>query len=531
MLQLINARDAAGVVVPFDDRAGGTGPGARLAGGGGDPQRAAGGAVLQGPADRRLQPALLLGCGSRRRPSATRASASPCRWCCIDLDRFKWINDELGHRAGDETLREAARSSCANSRSFSIVTRFGGDEFAVLLVNTPKAGAVKYAQRIKDVIERHRFPHGPLTVSVGVAAHARGRGGTAKISCRRRTAPSTSPSVSVATYRSRVARSSSGPRPARPLPSPVSRLRAYTQPWPTIDLEVLERIQRRVLWLSGVDGPPGQRRAPERRRPQGRRPPGLVGLGRQPADRALLRRAAARPTSSRSRPTPRPRSTRSSTCAGGSAPTSCRRSASFGGLQAYPSRRKNPGIVDLSTGSMGLGAVAATFGGLASRYLRGSRRRGDARALRGDGRRRRARRGQRVGGAGRGGRAAARQRAVDRGRQSPEPRPRRRRRAARASSPRCSAPAAGAWTSCAGAGGCRRCFARPGGERLRARLEAMSNVEYQRLLRAAGRRAAQGPGDRRRRRHRRRARPAARRRERRRAAPRSSPTSAATTWR
>ena len=42
---------------------------------------------------------------------------------------------------------------------------------------------------------------------------------------------------------------------------------------------------------------------------------------------------------------------------------------SFGGLQAYPSRRKNPGIVDLSTGSMGLGAVAATFGGLATRYL------------------------------------------------------------------------------------------------------------------------------------------------------------------
>src|SRR6185503_3456112 len=41
----------------------------------------------------------------------------------------------------------------------------------------------------------------------------------------------------------------------------------------------------------------------------------------------------------------------------------------FGGLQAYPSRRKNAAIVDLSTGSMGLGAVAATFGGLAARYL------------------------------------------------------------------------------------------------------------------------------------------------------------------
>ena len=42
---------------------------------------------------------------------------------------------------------------------------------------------------------------------------------------------------------------------------------------------------------------------------------------------------------------------------------------SYGGLQAYPSRRKNPGVVDLSTGSMGLGAVAATFGALGHRYL------------------------------------------------------------------------------------------------------------------------------------------------------------------
>src|SRR5262249_61633271 len=95
--------------------------------------------------------------------------AEPLALVLIDLDRFKWINDELGHPAGDETLKEAARVISAHSRSFSIVTRFGGDEFAVLLVNTPKAGAVKYAQRIKDVIERHAFPHGPLTVSVGVA--------------------------------------------------------------------------------------------------------------------------------------------------------------------------------------------------------------------------------------------------------------------------------------------------------------------------------------------------------------------------
>jgi diguanylate cyclase (GGDEF)-like protein len=94
----------------------------------------------------------------------------PLSLVLLDLDRFKSINDEMGHRAGDETLHEAAQLIVTNSRSFSVVTRYGGDEFAVLLVNTPKSGAVRYAQRIKDVVERHRFGHGPLTASVGIAA-------------------------------------------------------------------------------------------------------------------------------------------------------------------------------------------------------------------------------------------------------------------------------------------------------------------------------------------------------------------------
>ena len=96
--------------------------------------------------------------------------AEPLSLVLFDIDRFKTINDQLGHRAGDDALKEAAQVIVTNSRSFSIVTRYGGDEFAVLLVNTPKSGAVKYAQRIRDVIERHRFTHGPLTVSVGIAA-------------------------------------------------------------------------------------------------------------------------------------------------------------------------------------------------------------------------------------------------------------------------------------------------------------------------------------------------------------------------
>ena len=102
----------------------------------------------------------------------------------------------------------------------------------------------------------------------------------------------------------------------------------------------------------------------------------------------------------------------------------------FGGLQAYPSRRKNADIVDLSTGSMGLGAVQATFRALASRYVAdhfgGEPKRARHRHRRG----RRARRGERGRGAGRGGRRPAVQRPLDRGREPSVARPHRARRAA-----------------------------------------------------------------------------------------------------
>ena len=55
------------------------------------------------------------------------------------------------------------------SKSAQTLTRYGGDEFAVLLVNTPKVGALRYAERILGIVARHRFVHGHLTVSMGVA--------------------------------------------------------------------------------------------------------------------------------------------------------------------------------------------------------------------------------------------------------------------------------------------------------------------------------------------------------------------------
>jgi diguanylate cyclase (GGDEF)-like protein len=93
----------------------------------------------------------------------------PLSLVVVNVDRFKAINAEHGQLAGDEVLREVSRLLVRHSRSFTIIARLDGDEFAALLANTPKAGAVTYAQRIRSVIEGHPFAPGTVTASVGVA--------------------------------------------------------------------------------------------------------------------------------------------------------------------------------------------------------------------------------------------------------------------------------------------------------------------------------------------------------------------------
>jgi pyruvate dehydrogenase E1 component len=154
----------------------------------------------------------------------------------------------------------------------------------------------------------------------------------------------------------------------------------------------------------------------------------------------------------------------------------------FGGLQAYPSRRKNPAIVDLSTGSMGLGAVAATFGALASRYLvdhGGPARPGRFIVMVGDAELDEGNVWEALGEevVSRLGNVLW---IVDVNRQSldrvvPEARSRQLGDLFRA----------GGWRVDELRWGRRLAarFARPGGERLQLRLEGASNTEYQRLLR------------------------------------------------
>ena len=87
----------------------------------------------------------------------------------IDLDHFKEVNDQYGHLAGDEVLRRVAVVLSEVAREGDVVARVGGEEFCVLLPNTPGIGARLPAERVRSAVATLRDPV-PLTVSIGVSS-------------------------------------------------------------------------------------------------------------------------------------------------------------------------------------------------------------------------------------------------------------------------------------------------------------------------------------------------------------------------
>lgn len=92
----------------------------------------------------------------------------------MDLDRFKEINDQHGHLAGSAALQEVGRLMRGCVRDVDTLFRFGGDEFAALLVETDRRAARVVAERIRGLIEKHVFLEkdnqpSQVTVSIGIA--------------------------------------------------------------------------------------------------------------------------------------------------------------------------------------------------------------------------------------------------------------------------------------------------------------------------------------------------------------------------
>jgi two-component system, cell cycle response regulator len=110
----------------------------------------------------------------RRETKRASRSGRPLSLLFLDLDGFKAVNDRHGHLFGSRALVEAASVIRASARETDVVSRFGGDEFALVLPDTGGEGAYAVGERIRERIAAHSFLASAglnihLTVSVGVA--------------------------------------------------------------------------------------------------------------------------------------------------------------------------------------------------------------------------------------------------------------------------------------------------------------------------------------------------------------------------
>ncbi len=100
---------------------------------------------------------------------------SPLSLVLLDIDHFKSVNDTYGHPAGDAVLREVAARVKRSVRDVDVCGRYGGEEFMVLLPQTPLEGALLVAERIREAVKAKPFElrgeERRITVSLGVAVY------------------------------------------------------------------------------------------------------------------------------------------------------------------------------------------------------------------------------------------------------------------------------------------------------------------------------------------------------------------------
>jgi two-component system cell cycle response regulator len=97
----------------------------------------------------------------------------PLSLVMIDIDRFRAINEQLGHLGGDFTLRELAARIKGNIRKEELFARYGGEEFAIVLPETTREGATQLAERLVRVVNQQSFQYEDkpynVTISAGIA--------------------------------------------------------------------------------------------------------------------------------------------------------------------------------------------------------------------------------------------------------------------------------------------------------------------------------------------------------------------------
>ena len=91
----------------------------------------------------------------------------------FDLDNFKTINDVLGHGTGDEALKKLAKCMKREKRTTDILTRYGGDEFVMIMPETKAKDAVTLLERIREKVQQIKLMQNlPMTISCGIAEHS-----------------------------------------------------------------------------------------------------------------------------------------------------------------------------------------------------------------------------------------------------------------------------------------------------------------------------------------------------------------------
>ncbi len=114
---------------------------------------------------------------ARIKNEEARFSRSKRSFCLLmaDIDHFKLINDTYGHDAGDYILKELSRLMTETLRLQDSIGRWGGEEFLIMLPETEMSGAGYVAEKLRAMIEKHRFPYQEhqlsITISFGISSY------------------------------------------------------------------------------------------------------------------------------------------------------------------------------------------------------------------------------------------------------------------------------------------------------------------------------------------------------------------------